>query len=126
MSIPSQTATIGSLVDGAAHSADHAIRSSQRMADNALDQLAGQVESARTTVGPALAGLSQDASALVQRGRDAIAQGGEQFMSQARSIQTSTRSYIEQEPMKAVLIAMAAGAALVVLGGLLSRGRGTR
>ena len=51
-----------SMIDTAAQSADDAIRGSQRLANQALDQLAGKVESARSAAGPAVQGLASDAA----------------------------------------------------------------
>ncbi len=112
-------------VDAAAHGADQAIRSSQRLANQTLDHLAAQVESARTSAGPALDGLANDASGLAHRSADAVRHRTDQLRDQALHARDATRGYIQQEPLKAVLIAAATGAALVALGTLLSH-RGHR
>lgn len=70
--------------------------------------------------------LAGDVSQLAHQGSDAVAHTADVWRAQARHWQHSTRSYIEHEPVKATLIAMAAGAALVLLGGLLLRGRHDR
>ncbi len=112
-------------VDAAAHGADQAIRSSQRLANQTLDHLAAQVESARTSAGPALDGFANDATSLAHRSADAVRHRTDQLRDQALHARDATRGYIQQEPLKAVLIAAATGAALVALGTLLSH-RGHR
>lgn len=109
-------AEAGAVIDAAAHAADHAIRNSQRAAQQALDHLAATVEQARSQVGPAIDGLASDSVHAVQRASDAV-------LHSARQWRSSTRGYIEHQPLQAVLIAMAAGATLVLLGSLFARGR---
>lgn len=104
------------VIDSAAQAADHAIRTSQRAAQHALDQLAETVDNARSRVGPAIDGMAQDSAHAMQRGSDAVLQA-------ARQWRTSTRGYIEHQPLQAVMVAMAAGATLVLLGSLLARSR---
>ena len=109
-----------SMIDTAAQSADDAIRGSQRLANQALDQLAGKVESARSAAGPAVQGLASDAAQMVQRGTNSLQQHSEQWREQALQARDSTRSYIQNDPLKAVLLAAAAGAALLWLGSLMT------
>ncbi len=61
---------------------------------------------------------------LADQGREAARHEAAQWQLRARDWEHAARGYIEHEPVKATLIAMAAGAALVLLGGLLLRGRG--
>ncbi len=107
-------------VDAAAHGADQAIRSSQRLANQTLDQLATQVENARSSAGTALDGLAHDAANLAHRGTEAMRHRSDQLRDQALHARDATRGYIQHQPLKAVLIAAAAGAALVALGTLLN------
>jgi ElaB/YqjD/DUF883 family membrane-anchored ribosome-binding protein len=122
MNSPFHTPAASDVVDSAAHTADLAIRSSQRMANQTLDGMANQVESTRAAAGPALDSVAHQASDLVHRGNQAIHSGAQHLREQAQHAGASTRNYIEHEPLKAVLIAVAAGAALMVLGSLITRG----
>ena len=70
-------------VDAAAHGADLAIRSSQRLAKEALDQLAAQIESVRSHAGPALDDLAHDATGLAHRGSEALRHRSDQLRDQA-------------------------------------------
>ena len=114
-----------SSVDSVAQSADEGIRSSQRVANSTLDKLAGQVETARAAAGPALDSLTQGASEMANRSTEALRRGAEQVRAQALAARDTTRGYIQQEPLKAVLIAAAAGALIMMIGSLVGR-RGPR
>ena len=119
--LPTSADRTQSMVDAAAQAADGALHSTHQK----LDQLGARVESARATAGPALQGLANSASDLAQRSSDALQRQAERVRTQALQARDATRGYIEQDPLKAVLIAAAAGAALMWLGSLLSR-RGVR
>ena len=67
--------------------------------------------------------LASDTEQLARRGIEAMREGGEQLRERALRVSDGTVAYIKDEPLKAVLIAAAAGAALVVLGSLLTRSR---
>jgi len=95
------------LVDSATNAAERALHSTQNSAHQALGRMADQ------------------ASGLIERGSAAVHQRSDQLRAQARHGRESTASYIQHEPFKAVLIAAAAGAALMLLGSLLSH-RSTR
>ncbi len=112
------------LVDQAALSADNAIRSTQRAANNALDGLAGTVQDVRRQVTPMINRATEQASALAQRGMDAVRDTSQQVRERAVRVSDGTVGYIRDEPVKSVLIAAAAGAAVVVLAGLLGNSRG--
>lgn len=111
------------LADHAALSADQAIRSTQRVTNDALNSLAGTVQDLRHQASPLLQRASDQASALAQRGVDAVLDGSQKVRDQARHASDSTQDYIKAEPIKAVLIAAATGAALMALVGLMSRSR---
>ena len=111
------------LADQAAQSADHAIRSTQRVANEALDSLAGSVQDMRHQAAPLLNRATEQVSALAQRSVDAVRGGSQQLRDQARHASDSTVNYIKDEPVKAVLIAAATGAVLMALVSLVSRSR---
>ncbi|MDP3083479.1 MAG: hypothetical protein Q8N44_07295 [Rubrivivax sp.] len=70
---------------------------------------------------PLLDRASQQASALAQRGVDALHDGSQHLRQASLRARDSTLDYIKDEPVKSVLIAAAAGAALVALIGLFGR-----
>ena len=117
---PTQT---NRLADQAAQSADNAIKATQRVANEALDGLAGTVQDMRQQATPLLNRASEQAGALAQRGADALRDGTQQLRDKALRASDSTVSYIKDEPVKAMLIAAATGAALMALVNLMSGSR---
>ena len=111
------------LVDQAAASADRAIKSTQRVANDALDSLSGSVHELRDQAAPALNRSSEQIAALAQRGVDAVRNRSQQLRDKALRASDTTVGYIKDEPVKAMLIAAATGAALMALLGLLTRSR---
>jgi ElaB/YqjD/DUF883 family membrane-anchored ribosome-binding protein len=88
------------------------IRSTQQAAHQAVDHLADGAEH-----------LAVHADRLAQRSAGALRDGSEQLRERARHAADSTIVHIRQEPLKAVLIAGAIGAALGALFTLLGRVR---
>lgn len=111
------------LADQAAESADHAIRTTQRVTHDVLDKLAGNVQDMRQQVSPLLQRAGEQTSALTQQGLDAVHGGAQAVRDQVRQTGDSTIEYVKAEPVKAMLIAAAAGAALTALIGLMGRSR---
>ena len=111
------------LVDSAAQSADHAIRASQRVANDTMDQLADGVDEARAKTGPMLDRLVSDAERLTRRGVAAVRDTSQQLRETTQRASETTVGYIKDEPIKSVLIAAAVGAALMALVSLASRSR---
>lgn len=118
--------TTNGLADQAAKSADQAIRSTQRVANEALDGLAGSVQDLRQQAAPMLNRVSEQAGAMAQRGVDAVRDGSAHLREKALQAQDNTVSYIKDEPVKAMLIAAAAGAALMAMLSLMTRSHDRR
>ncbi len=111
------------LADQAADSADQAIRSTQRVANATLDRMAGSVQDLRQQAAPLLNRVTAQAGELAQRGVDAVRDTSQQLRDKAVRASDGTVNYIRDEPVKAMLIAAATGAALMALIGLMSRNR---
>lgn len=111
------------IADHAAQTADEAIKSTQQVANHALDSLAGSVQNARQQVSPLLDRATEQASALAHRGVEAVRHGSQQLRDTALHATDTTAGYIKNDPIKAVLIAAATGAALMALVSLISRSR---
>ena len=90
------------------HLAEQATNASQAAADSL-------VNSTQRIVG--------DTQKLARRGIEALRYGSEHLRDRALQATDSTAAYIKDEPVKSMLMAAAAGAALVVLGSLLTRSR---
>ena len=102
-------------------SMQHPMPSSEPVADHALDKLSSTAQELRQQVSPLLERAGEQAGALAQRGADAVRVRTQRVRDQAARASDSTLDYIKGEPVKAVLIAAAAGAALTVLLGMLRK-----
>ena len=95
--------------------------SSPNVADRALDQLSSTAQDLQQQISPLFERAGEQASALAQRGADAMRARTQHLRDRSVRAADSTLDYIKDEPVKAVLIAAAAGAALTVLLGLLRK-----
>ena len=111
------------LADSAAASADAAIRSTQRLANQALDGMAGTVSELRAEAAPMIRAATDKVSALTQRGVDTVRHGSQQLVDSAHQASARTRDYVQHEPVKALLMAAATGAALMALLSMVQRSR---
>jgi ElaB/YqjD/DUF883 family membrane-anchored ribosome-binding protein len=111
------------VADHAADSVNTAVRSTQGVANQAFDRLSDKIEAAREHAVPLINRLTSQAENVAHRGADAVRDASAQVREKALKASDSTVSYIKDEPVKAMLIAAATGAALMALIGLLSRSR---
>jgi ElaB/YqjD/DUF883 family membrane-anchored ribosome-binding protein len=109
------------IADQAAQSATSALRSTQNVANTAFDRLSEQVEKARDHAAPLIDRLSSQAETAARRSAEALRETSAQMRDRALRAQDSTVGYIRDEPMKAILIAAATGAALMALISLMGR-----
>ena len=72
---------------------------------------------------PLLDRATDSAGALAQRGIDAVRETSEHLRDEAWRVSDNTVRRVRNEPVKSMLIAAAAGAALMALVGLLTRSR---
>jgi ElaB/YqjD/DUF883 family membrane-anchored ribosome-binding protein len=113
-----------SLAGQTAQSADVAVKSTQRAASEALESLVQAAHEIRDdAVAPLLNRAAEQASAFATRGVDAVRQGSQQVRARAQQASLSTVNYVKGEPVKAMLIAAATGAALLAIVRLLTRPR---
>jgi ElaB/YqjD/DUF883 family membrane-anchored ribosome-binding protein len=96
------------IADRAADTATAAIRSTQQVTNAAFDRISDSVDSARERAAPLINRWSSQAETAARRSVDAVRE---------KAIHASdvTTGYIKDEPLKAVFIAAAAGAALMAL-----------
>ena len=111
------------LTDLAAQSADNAIKATQRVANQTLDGLADSVQDLRQQAAPLLNRGAEQGGALAQRSVDALRDGTQQLRDKALRASDSTVNFVKEEPVKAMLIAAATGAALMALVNLMSGSR---
>jgi ElaB/YqjD/DUF883 family membrane-anchored ribosome-binding protein len=111
------------IADQAAQSADGAIKSTQRFANDTLNNLSDKVQEVRDQAAPVLNRVAEKAETLARRGLDAVKDGSQQVREKALRASDSTVAYIKDEPVKAILIAAATGAALMALISLMTRSK---
>ena len=111
------------LADQAAKTADKAIKSTQRVTNDTFDRLSGGVQDLRQNVAPILERATGQVNAIARRGVDTVRETAQQLRDRAVRVQDSTVNYIREEPVKAMLIAAAAGVGLATLLSLLTRDR---
>ena len=111
------------LIDQASHSADEAIRATQQAANHAVDSAGNALQDLRHQTAPILERASEQVSAMAHRDLDSVRETSHQLRLKAEHASDSTVGYIRQEPVKAVLIAAATGAALMALVSLVARSR---
>lgn len=109
--------------DKLAGSAEHAIQATQHAANGALDSLSGTVQGFRNQAGPLLANVTSQASELLQSGKDVVRRASHQVTDTAQHARDGAVSYVKEEPVKALLIAAATGAALMALVSMMSHSR---
>jgi ElaB/YqjD/DUF883 family membrane-anchored ribosome-binding protein len=109
------------LIDQAALSANEAVKTLQLEGQQALDGLSDAVQHLHDETVPRIDRLQSSAHQLKERSLAAVRDGAQQLRRQAERASNGTTSYIQQEPVKAMLMAAAAGAALVALASLLTR-----
>ncbi len=107
--------TTSSAAERASESADSALKASRRVANQTLDSLESNVDAARDSLQPTIARLASQAESLARRGLDAVRDGAGQVRERAQTMGDMTVRYVKDEPVKSVLIAAAAGAALMAL-----------
>lgn len=121
--IKSVQQTASQLADEATQNADDAIKSTQRAANTALDKLSDKVHEAGDHAAPVISRLASQAEALTRKTVDAVRDGSKRARLQATNAANSTVGYIKEEPVKSVLIAAAAGAALFAIARFVTRNR---
>lgn len=115
------TSTATGYADQAAQTADSAIRSTQRMANDALEGLSEKVQDVRSQAAPTINRLASQAEDAARRGMAAVKESTQQLREKAVQATDSTVTYIKDDPIKAMLIAAATGAALMALVSLMGR-----
>jgi ElaB/YqjD/DUF883 family membrane-anchored ribosome-binding protein len=113
---PSDLANKGqAFADKAADKLQSGIRDAKQSVSSAASSASNKVEAMRSGVGPAIDNASDKAQGLLRQGRDAVSDATRKAQDFASDAQDSIVTYTRQKPVKALLIAAAAGAALITL-----------
>ena len=116
-------ATLDSQVDRAAELAERALEGTRRAAGRALDKVESEVQEARDEAAFSLSRAVGKVEALAARTREQARDATHRARERLEEAGDQTRAYIRDEPLKSVLIAAAAGAAMAGLIGWLARSR---
>jgi ElaB/YqjD/DUF883 family membrane-anchored ribosome-binding protein len=82
------------------------------------------IENGQDVIGPLLQRATGQATAFANRSAEAVREGSRQARASALRAQKTTVNYVRNEPVKAMLLAAATGAALLALVNLATRARG--
>ena len=114
-------AAADAFADALAHTAGEAVRSSNQIAHQTLDQLADRVDSARLQAAPVFDRLAHRADEMKYRGVAAMRDGSQRLRYQAIRATDSTLGYVRQKPVRSLLFAAALGAAATLLLSIVGR-----
>ena len=126
MTIQSSLDQANGLIDQAAHAVEGAITSTQQAANNAVGTLAEQAHHVHDDVAPVLARAADQASGLAHRGVEGAREASRQLQVRAEALSDSTAHYIQEQPLRSLLIAAATGAVAAVVISLLRSPRSHR
>ncbi len=118
--------TLNDLSDRAANKADQALQSTRRMGAEAAQAVQAGIDGLREGVPSAISRATAQAEDLTRRGLERARQASATVRDKAVQVSDQTVGYIKDEPVKAVLVAAAAGAVTALLIGWLSRSRSDR
>lgn len=115
--------TIEHMADRAAASVDSALQATRVATDHALESMQSSVENLRQAGPAALSRAAAQVEDLTRRGMDRARDAGVQVKAQVSRAGERSVDYIREEPVKSVLVAAAAGAAVAALVGWSMRSR---
>lgn len=118
--------TVEHLTDRVANKADEALENSKSAAQDALNTMQDGVDQLREAIPSAFTRAAAQVEALTRKGIDRALQASTDVRDQVNRAGDRTADYVKEEPLKALLIAAAAGAALAGLVALLSRSHTSR
>ena len=112
------------MVSTAADKADQAISATQSRAADAENSIRDGLKQLGEAVPATLSRAATQAENMARAGIDRARAAGQSVAQQATHMREQTKSYVREEPTKAVLMAVAAGAFATLLIGWAMRGNG--
>jgi len=112
------------MASNAADKADHMISATKTAAADAEKSIQAGLDQIRETVPANLSKAAHQAEDLARAGIEKARAAGQSMVSQASQMRDQTTSYVREEPTKALLMAVAAGAFATLLIGWATRGNG--
>lgn len=119
-------ATLEDLADSAAARTEDAIQSTKKVANDALDALQANVDDLRKAAPTALTRAAGQVEELARRGIERARETSAQVKDQVGRVGDRSVGYVRDEPVKSLLMAAAAGAAVAGLVAWLARPRTPR
>jgi ElaB/YqjD/DUF883 family membrane-anchored ribosome-binding protein len=116
--------TPSQLADEVRQTANDAVETTRAYAQNAVNSMGEKVHDLRRDAAPNAEQLAARVQQAVQRGLDAASHTGTRAQRGFEHAADATSRYIADQPMRSVLLAAAAGAALTALIVMASRRRG--
>ncbi|PXW97011.1 hypothetical protein C7444_105110 [Sphaerotilus hippei] len=116
--------TLDSLAQRTTGKAEEVIQSTRRVANDTLDVLQDGVDTLRDTAPGTISRAAAQADELARRSAARVRQAGIDMRHQVAQAGERTADQVRREPLKSVLIAVTAGAALAAVAGWLSARRG--
>ena len=110
-------------LDRVADTASNAIRATRGASNAAFDKMSNTVDNLHTEAAPVIGTLADQAATAAQRSADFVRETSMQMRDRANLAKDTTVGYIKDEPIKAMLVAAAVGAALMALISLMGRAR---
>ena len=111
------------VADAAASKMQGGIQSTQQAANKALDKAADKVDEVKSNVAPMLDKASDQTQKLMQQGREVLNDTSQMVREKASQASDLAVGYAKDEPVKAMLMAAAAGALLMGLVTMMARSR---
>ena len=107
----------------ASGAAQNGIQSAHKAADQALVKMSSKVDEVRDQAAPVMDKVSDQAQKLLQQGREVFNDTSKKVRDRVTEASDMAVGYTKDEPVKAMLIAAAAGALLMALVPLMARSR---
>lgn len=117
--------TARNLVDQGARAAHATVSQTRRAANHAIDSAADDIADAGAASSQTLQRALDRTQQFGRHTLEVVRDGSQQLRLKAQRATDASADYIRHEPIKSVLLAAAAGAALVALGSLFTRARRT-
>ena len=104
-------------IEKVADKAERSVDSARTLANDALDKAENKVRSLREDVKPAIDALAARMQDMAERGKEIAAETTAQTRDKFNDVANRTSSYVQDQPMKSMAIAAAAGAVVAMLMG---------
>lgn len=113
--------SIGSDTSSLTQAAENAARHTARDAQQGMDRMSDSLSNVRHQTGDTLRQLAHSTEDLAHRGMDVVRDSAGQLRERSLHVKDATTHYIQDEPVKSMLIAAAVGATLMGLVAMFSR-----